>query len=173
MLFKQATFFLFCFVFISFQVAGQNCPSGKKNKKEGTESFSVMLTSNDYYSLIVQKKVSYTDTTVPPKYNLLFNAASRVKFNDSLLATKGTIDLLLANGTTLSIGNVAYTNANMGFGNSLLFTAGVAEDVISSLATSPVETLTVKEILTTSFATRKQKDQPALFACLWKARSKP
>ncbi|HEY0039962.1 MAG TPA: hypothetical protein VGB71_04815 [Flavisolibacter sp.] len=168
---RSRTYILLLFLAIAFSLASsaQKCPSGKKDKKAGIETFTHIFTSKEYYSLLVQKKVNFLDTAASPTYWLLLTAASRVHFTDSMLATKGTIELHLANGTTLVVNEVTYMNAPLG-NSSLGFSANLSVETIRQLAASPIETLSVKNVLSTSFATKKQNEQPDIFACLLRNR---
>jgi hypothetical protein len=168
---KPILLFLLLFLASGSYTSAQKCPSGKKDKKSGTENFSYIFTSKDYYSLLVQKETSYQDTSAAPKYWLLFTAASRVQFSDSMLATKGVIELRLTNGNVVTIDSVNYMNAPVGNG-SLGFSAHPSEETISMLTSSPIEMLTVKNVLSTSFATKKQHEHPAIFTCLLQAKPK-
>jgi hypothetical protein len=55
----------------------------------------------------------------------------------------------------------------LGFCCALGFMANnIYEEIILILSTNPIETITVKGILSTSFSPKKQKEQQRIFSCL-------
>src|SRR3982750_4042740 len=106
-------FLLIALTVLSFIANGQNCSSisGKKDKKRGIETVSGIITSKDFYSLLIQKETSFFDTSIRPKYLLFLNAASRVQFSDSTLNTTGKFQLKLRDGSTMSIESVSFINS--------------------------------------------------------------
>lgn len=162
----RSTIILF-FAFLAFNGYGQNCNSVsvKRDKNNGLITVSGIVTSNDFYSLLIQKQISMDDTLEPPHYLLFLNVASRVLFSDSALKTKGMFNLKLFDNSNLALEGVSFINRPLGV-NSLGFKVYVDEKVIQILAANPVVTLMVDETLKTNFNLKKQKQQQKIFNCL-------
>jgi hypothetical protein len=148
---------------------GQNCSviSATKDKKNGTETFSGMTHSKDFYTLLIRKKINHADKQAAAEYTILFVAASKVLLADSMLNTKGTIELTLLDNSIMKISKVTYTNNPIGQCCALGFHTIIEEDQIKILANNPIVTFKINEVqLTTSFAPKKQKQIQAICACL-------
>lgn len=146
---------------------GQNCNSisVKRDKENGIITVSGIVTSNDFYSLLIQKQISVDDTSDSPHYLLFLNAASRVKFSDSTLKTKGMFHLILSDSSILDLGGISFINRPLGF-KSLGFRVYVDKEVIQALAVKPIATLVVDDKLKTEFKLKKQREQKKIFSCL-------
>lgn len=154
--------------FLSSVTVGQNCSaiSGTKDKKKGYEAYGGVTNTKDHYSLLIQK-INYTDSIITAPYLFFLNAATRVLFNDSILNTFGTFELKLTDGSTIEIDSVRFQNNPLGFCCTLGFQANsITEEIIIRLSQTPIETIKVKGILTTSFSPKKQKEQQTIFTCL-------
>jgi|NGEPerStandDraft_6_1074524.scaffolds.fasta_scaffold38463_2 hypothetical protein len=147
---------------------GQNCSciSGVKNKSKGTEIIGGITNSKDFYSLLIQKEISYSNDSTIPRYFITVNAASKILFTDSILKTKGTIELKLLNDTVTYIENVTYLNNPLGYCCSLGFQAEVKENLIKTLSQNPIVNLIAKDILSTTFLPKRQKEQQTICKCL-------
>jgi hypothetical protein len=161
------TLVILFFAILTFNGYGQNCNSVsvKRDKENGVITVSGIVTSNDFYSLLIQKQISMDDTLDSPHYLLFLNVASRVLFSDSALKTKGTFNLQLFDNSNLDIEGVSFINRPLGF-SSLGFKVYVDEKVIQTLAANPVVTLMVDDRLKTDFKLKKQKQQQKIFKCL-------
>lgn len=161
-------FFAFILTALHFGSFGQNCfcISGTKDKEKGIETIGGVINSKDYYSLLIQKEIHYTDTTVTPKYIFYLNAASRVSLTDSMLKTTGTMKLQLLDNTTVAYDNVTYYNNPLGYCCSLGFKAYLTEEQVMVIANNPIVSITVLNSLTTSFNSRRQKEQQKIINCL-------
>ena len=160
---------LFFLIISSNLVQAQNCSciSGKMNKEKSSETISGIATSKDFYSLLISKELNYADTIIEAKYFLSLVAASRVLLTDSMLQTKGKINLKLRDNTEMLIDNVKYMNNPLGFQGALGFQATITEEQVKTLSTNPIITLIVPEIhLTTDFSSKKQKEQQKIYTCL-------
>ena len=148
---------------------GQNCfcISGTKDKEKGIETVGGVTNTRDYYSLLIQKIMNYRDTTETHKYRMFYNVASKVQFSDSLLNTRGTIELKLTNDSTIVIDSVEYQNSPLGFGPTLGFWFNVSEETIRILERYPIESISVKDVLMPSYFTKKRKkEQVRIIRCL-------
>ncbi len=157
------------FTLTSIFSSGQNCSliSGTKDKKTGTETIGGIISSKDFYSLLIHKKINQVDKSIRSSYTISLNAASKVLLSDSVLNTKGTFEFFLLDNSTVTVKNVTYMNNPIGYCCSLGFQAEVDEDQIKLLANNPIVTLKVNEImLITSFAPKKQKQQQTICSCL-------
>lgn len=154
-------------IVLTFNGYGQNCNSTsvKRDKESGLITVSGIVTSNDFYSLLIQKQISMDDTTQPPHYLLFLNAASRVQFSDSTLKTKGRLHLTLSDSSILDLENVSFINRPLGF-KSLGLRVYVDEKVMKVLAVKPIAILVVDDKLKTEFKLKKQKEQKKIFSCL-------
>ena len=161
------TIFILFFTILAFNGYGQNCNSVsvKRDKENGLITVSGIVTSNDFYSLLIQKQISIDGKLESPHYLLFLNVASRVLFSDSALKTKGTFNLKLFDNSNLVLKGVSLINRPLGF-NSLGFKIYVDEKVIQTLAANPVVTLMVDDRLKTDFKLKKQKQQQKIFNCL-------
>lgn len=155
-------------ILFSFESFGQNCScvSGVKDKTKGIETVGGVTNSQDFYSLLIQKEMSYVDDSSFPRYFLTINAASKVLLSDSILKTKGTLELKLLDNSSIIVDSVTYINNPMGYCCSLGFQCEVDEKVIQVLSKNPIQTLTVRNILSTTFLPRKQKEQQLIYNCL-------
>lgn len=158
---------LFFLTILTFNGYGQNCNSVsvKRDKENGIITVSGIITSNDFYSLLIQKQISMDDTLDSPHYLLFLNAASRVQFSDSMLKTKGIFKLNLSDNSNLDLEGVSFINKPLGF-KSLGFKVYVDEKVIQTLATNPIVTLVADNKLKTEFKLKKQRQQQKIFSCL-------
>lgn len=148
---------------------GQNCLciSGTKDKEKSIETVGGVANTRDYYSLLIQKIMNYSDTTESHKYRMFYNVASRDQFSDSMLNTLGTIELKLTNETTILIDSVEYQNSPLGFGPTLGFWFYISEETIKTLSNYPIESISVKDVLIPSHFTEKgKKEQIEIFKCL-------
>ena len=161
-------------LFISVYSNGQGCSciSGKKDKDKGIETVGGVTNTSDYYSLLIQKIMNYKDTTVSPKYRLFFNAASRVVFSDSTLKTLGTMNLKLTDNTSIVLDSVEYQNNALGYCCTLGFWVYISEENIKKLSENPIVTITVKDILSSSFNPKRQKEQQKIYKCLLNRKPK-
>jgi hypothetical protein len=159
---------------ISVFTWGQNCSciSRTKDKKTGIETVGGLTNSRDFYSLLIQKKMSSENDSAAPTYFLSLVAASRVLLTDSMLKTKGTIVLKLTDNSLTTIDNVTYMNDPMGLKGSLGFQCEVREDVIQTLSQNPIVLFTVEGILKTFFVPKKQKEQQKIYTCLLNRKPK-
>ncbi|WP_300599128.1 hypothetical protein [Niabella sp.] len=163
----RCVFCILSFMVLSFMGYGQNCKavSTRKDKENGIITVSGIATSKDFYSLLIQKQMSYDDTLVAPRYLLFLNAASRVKFSDSTLKTKGTFHLKLLDSSMISLDSVSFINRPLGF-SSLGFKVYVNEKVVQALSLNPIVTLMVDDKLKTDFKLKEQKKQQKIAGCL-------
>ena len=154
-------------LFISCKCLSQNCSgvSGKKNKEEGTEAFTALITSKEFYTLLISKIVDSKNPSKPPAYSFYLSAASKVLLSDSMLNTPGEMTLWLLDNTSISLENVKYYNNPLGFCCSLGFEVNVAEEHMRTLANNPIITLEILSLRTT-FAGKKQKDLSRIITCL-------
>jgi hypothetical protein len=161
-------------LFISVFSNGQRCSciSGTKNKDKGLETVGGVTNTTDYYSLLVQKIMNYKDTTVLAKYRLFFNAASRVVFSESTLKTLGTMYLNLTDNTTIVLDSVDYQNNVLGYCCTLGFWVSISEENIKKLSENPIVTILVKDILSSSFNPKRQKEQQKIYKCLLNRKPK-
>jgi len=170
---RQITLVLFL-LSISVYSNGQGCSciSGTRDKEKGIETVGGTTNTSDYYSLLVQKIMNNKDTTVVPKYRLFFNAASRVLFSDSTLKTFGIMELKLSDNTTIVLDSVEYQNNPLGFCCTLGFWVYISEENIKRLSENPIVTITVKDILSSSFNPKRQKEQQKIYKCLLNRKPK-
>jgi hypothetical protein len=154
------------------QAVGQeklNCSilSRTRVQNPDTETTGQSFNSKDFYYTLIEKTVDKKDKTKPPIYSILLSAASKVLLSDSMLSTKGTIHLVLQNGSTLLINKVKYANNPVGYCCMLGFSAEVEEETIKAIGESPFVTLTIKEVdLTTTYAPKKQTQAQKICKCL-------
>ena len=149
---------------------GQNChciSGGIRDKEKGIETVGGVTNTRDYYGLLIQKIMNYKDTTEPYKYRILYNVASRDQFSNSMLNTLGTVELRLTNDSLITIDSVKYQNNPLGFGPTLGFWFYLSEKDIKTLSNYPMESISVKNVLTPSYFTKKRKkEQTKIFKCL-------
>jgi hypothetical protein len=147
---------------------GQNCSciSGTKNKKDDTETIGGLTSSKDHYSLLFQKKISRKGSLQTVEYKLLLCVASKVLFADSMLKSQGTIMLTHADSSKTILNNVTYYNNPMNLGLALGFSVVMTETQVKKIEQSSVASLTVIDILTTSFADKKQRQLQKIAGCL-------
>ena len=160
--------YTFIFSFIAATCIAQNCSciSGTKDKQKGIETRGGITNTKDFYSLLIQKETNYKDLSEGPKYYLLLNAASRVVLSDSIVNTKGTIELLLNNSTRLTLDSAKCFNNQMPFGFSIAFIVTVTRDQLEIISKNPIVTFSAFGILSTSFKEKKQKEQQKIISCL-------
>ncbi len=149
------------FPFLSTILIGlifQGCSPVSKtiDKETGAISEGGVVSSKDHYSLLIQKRL-YPDSTL--NYLLYLHAASKVMLSDSLLNSKGTFELFLANGNNIIIEGAECENDPLGFGASIGFTATTTEEKIKPILNNPIQKITVFGILETEFSPKQQKEQ--------------
>ena len=154
----------------SIQSYGQGCGlvSGTKDKKTGIVTEGGIVSSKDFYSLLIQKRIDPNIPNDTLNYLLFLNAASRVMLSDSLLNSKGVFELLLINGEKIIIPNAKCENDPLGFGASIGFSVRTSESKIKKIIENPIQKIKVFGILETEFSTRKQKQQVKILTCLTK-----
>jgi len=150
---------------LSINLFGQGCGlvSGTKDKKTGIETKSGVVSSKDFYSLLIQKKLDPNDSL---NYRLFLHAASRVILSDSLINSKGTFELYLTNGERIVIENAECENDPLGFGASIGFTVMTTEETLMQIIESPIQKVKVFGMLETEFSRGKQKQQKKILTCL-------
>jgi hypothetical protein len=160
-------FFILVSSFYYFDSIGQNCHciSGTKDKNKGTETLGGLTSSADFYSLLFQKEINRKDTTVKPRYNLFLNVASRVLLSDSMLKTRGVMEVRLLDNSIMKYDSVSFHNNPLGFCCTIGFNVSLTEEEFKMIGTNPIVTLTVLDVKT-SFADKKQKEQQKIINCL-------
>ncbi len=155
-------------VSVSVYSHGQSCSciSGKRDKEKGIEVVGGVTNTRDYYGLLVQKIMNYNDTTLAPKYRLFFNVATKVLFSESTLETFGIMELKLTDSTTIVLDSVEYQNNPLGFCCTLGFWVYISEENIKRLSENPIVTITVDDILSSSFKPKRQREQQKIYKCL-------
>jgi hypothetical protein len=137
--------------------------SSSKDKETGIITKGGVVSSKDFYSLLIQKRINPTDSL---NYFLFLNAASKVMLSDSLLNSKGKFELFLTNGEKIIIDNAKCMNDPLGLGASIGFSVDTDEKTISQIITNPILKIKVFGILETEFAPRKQKQIQKIVNCL-------
>ena len=167
---KMINKFLFTFLFCSITVTltAQNCRgiSVSRDKNNGTETRSGITNSSDFYSLLIFKETNRADMSLEPKYSFLLNAASRVVLSDSIVNTKGVIELLLKNNSKLILENAKCFNNPMPFGFCIAFSVTVTKEQLEIISKNPIVTFSAFGIFSTSFKERRQKEQQRIINCL-------
>jgi hypothetical protein len=143
-----------------------SCVDTYKNKKKGTETTSGITSSNDFYSLLIQKEKNYKDLSQDIKYILLLNAASRVVLSDSITNSKGIIELQLIDNSTMVLENATCFNNPMGFGFCIAFKVIVTKEQLEIISKNPIINFSAFGILKTSFKEKSQKEQQKIVNCL-------
>ena len=162
-------FYLVILVFCTGSFYGQCGLVGKaKNKKTGIETSTGIVNSRDYYSLGIQKEKNFLNPEEKSKYYLLLNAASRVKLSDSILKSKGKMELYLNDGIKYTVENVKCLNDPLGLGNSIGFRVEITEEQLKEISNKSFSKLKVIGILETEFSKRTQKQQIKIMNCLLK-----
>jgi hypothetical protein len=151
---------------------GQGCGlvSGTKDKKTGIETKGGIVSSKDFYSLLIQKRIDPNILNDTLNYLLFLNAASRVMLSDSLVNSKGVFELFLTNGNKIIIQNASCENDPLGFGASIGFSVRTSKSNIERIMKNPIQKIQVFGILETEFSTRKQKQQIKILNCLTKKK---
>jgi hypothetical protein len=162
--------FLVLLVTIQFNLLyGQNCSLVRKTrvKNKETETVGASVHSKDFYTLLLEKTIDKNDKTKPPIYSLEFVAASRALLTDSLLNTKGTVELVLLDSSVITVDNVTFRNNPLGYCCALGFHAVIEEAKVRAIQQSPIVTLKIMEInLTTTFTEKKGKVLQTISGCL-------
>ena len=170
MIFKVIKKLLFTLIFCCITVTSiaQNCRgvSVSKDKNNGTETKSGITNSNDFYSLLIFKETNNGDIGSEPKYSLLLNAASRVVLSDSIVNTKGIIELLLKDNSKVILENAKCFNNPMPFGFCIAFSVTVTKEQLEIILKNPIVTFSAFDILKTSFKERRQKELQRIIDCL-------
>ena len=96
------------------------------------------------------------------------NVASRVVLSDSIVNSKGQVELLLKDNSKLLLENAKCFNNQMPFGFCIAFTVDITEEELKIISENPIATFNAFGILSTSFKGRKQKEQQKIINCLLK-----
>lgn len=160
--------FILCFILFSFKAISQNCScvDGSKDKKTGFAAISGIITSNDFYTLLISKQINFKDTTAAPVYKLYLHAASKVILSDSMLQTKGSLELKLSDSSVVTVDGVEYSNNPLGYCCSIGFDVIISEEKMRAIAKNPIAALTVVDLFTTTFPSKKFKKQSCIAECL-------
>lgn len=148
--------------------SGQDCGivSNARVKSAG-DVRGGQVQSEHFYSLLIERRMDGAWRTDSMAYSLFLNAASRVAMSDSVVASKGVIELKLTNGRTMVLENAECTNLPLGPSvPSVGFNVRVSERQMRMIAEHPVQTFTAFGILRTTFSERKMKRQQRIAQCL-------
>jgi len=162
--------FTLTFYSVVVTVIAQNCScvSAAKDKETGAETKTGIVNSSDFYSLLIQKEINNNDLSLEPKYSLLLNAASRIILSDSIVNTKGIIEILLKDNSKLILENATCFNNPMPFGFCIAFKVSVTKEQLEIIANNPIVSFRAFDILKTSFNERRQKEQQKIANCILK-----
>ncbi len=144
-----------------------SCVSSIKDKNTGKVTSTGITSSSDFYSLLISKENTLKELDFDMKYNLLLNAASKIVLSDSLVNTKGIIELLLKDNSKLILENAKCFNNPMPFGFCIAFSVTVTQEQLELIAKNPIVTFSAFNILRTSFNEKRQKEQQKIINCLF------
>ena len=152
---------------------GQNCKSVSVKKDEGNGLITVsgIISSKDFYILLIQKQISYEDTTDSPKYILFLNI-SKVKSSSNTLKSIGMFHLKFPDSSIISLEGVSFFNRPLGR-HSVGFKVYINEEVVHSLAINPIVTLLLDDKLKTDFKPKAQIQLQKICVCLLRTNPKP
>lgn len=154
-------------IFSFISINAQNCSGidGKKDKKTNITTYSGIVTTKEFYNLLIQKQIPAAGDPSSARYIFWLNAASKVLFTDSLLKTTGTMELKLQDGSSMTLDSVILYNNLPGPCCTLDFKVYLKEDQTRMIATNPI--VTIKAMgLTTSFLPKRMKKQQDIANCL-------
>ena len=155
-------------VILNTEAQNCSCISKSKNKKQGTESLGGMVSSKDFFTLLINKTIATKDGTNDLQYSLLLHAASRVILSDSMINATGQFELTLTDGSTVKWDGAHSYNDPLGFGNSIGFSIHLSKAQIEVVSKTPIVSMTIFGILTTEFSKANQKEQIRIVNCLLK-----
>ncbi len=158
---------LFTFI-LAFQLCGQDCGlvSKTKNKKTGIESSGGVISSKDYFSLLINKQYDPANPNDTLNYFVSLVAASRMKLTDSLLLAKGNFELQLTNGKFITWGNATCFNNPSGLEGAIGFQIKITERQIHEILEYPILKIKVFGFFETNFAATNQRQQQRIVGCL-------
>ncbi len=147
---------------------GQGCGiiSNKLDKKTGITYQGGIVTSKDYYSLLIRKVTDPGGSVDSLNYELLFNAASKFPFSDSVLNVPGQIEFISINGKSIKLPNVQHLNNPLGLGPSVGFLVRTTKSNIYKLTKDPAIKLVLSGLLETEFNQKNQKKLSKIADCL-------
>lgn len=147
---------------------GQNCGlvSGTKNKKTGVETKGGVVATQNFYSLMIQRRLNPAQPLDTLSVFLFLHAAAKSPLPDEILQSKGELVLLLSNGASLVVRNAECRNNPLHLGPSIGFTAHTTPKVLEQIAATPIVKITAFGILETEFTPRQQKQQVQIATCL-------
>jgi hypothetical protein len=147
-------------------ISGCSQVSYSKNKETGVETSGGIVSSKDFYSLLIQKEYDPNNPNNPYNYVLILHAASKVRLSESLIKSKGIFELLLANGQVLIIENVECLNDPLGFGGAIAFSVKTTEENIRTIYQNPIIKIKAFGILETEFSPKMQSRLQEIIASL-------
>jgi len=162
--------FIFCLLILLIcnKSKAQNC-SGvtlKKDKSTGIITSSGLLTSKEFYNLLIQKKIKPSDSSFIPEYSFYIIAASRVIFADSSLKKHPVMELKLMNDSVMNLIDVTLVNNPMGDGFSTIgFNASITAAELRVLKANPAKQV-YSAGLSVTFSDKACKKQKDIASCL-------
>ena len=168
---KQTLIILFAIISLSNAYSQCGKLDRTFDKETEIESYDVIISSKDYYSLMSRKNFDPSKENDSLNYFLFLHATSQVMLNDSILNSSGVFELTLASGKKIIIPNVKCMNKPLGF-TSVGFTVVCSEKVIEELASDPIQKIKVFGILETEFSMKKQATIMETSKCLLNQQKK-
>jgi hypothetical protein len=154
-----------CFALLFSSSFGQGCGciSKSKDKETGIVTKGGIVSSQNFYSLLINKKLNQKDSL---NYRVHLFVSSKIKLSDSFINSKGIFQLFLKNGDTVVLENATCKNSPMGARNLVVFTVITTENSLLQLLDNPILKIRVFGILETEFNTKNQKKQQKIISCL-------
>jgi hypothetical protein len=140
--------------------------SSFNDKKSGEQQFTGLVSSDDYYSLLLNKTKTKKDSVFKTEYTIALRAAAVRLFSDSVLNAFATLELTLMSGNRLTIDSVKCSNNPIKMGKSVGFQASISEYELKTLEGDPIVKFLVTGIMFTTFTGKKLKQQREIATCL-------
>ncbi|HTX88374.1 MAG TPA: hypothetical protein VMC08_05245 [Bacteroidales bacterium] len=154
--------------FLSAKPQSCSCISGIPDKNSGKNERGGIVSSKEFYSLLIDKTTVWAFPSLPPVYTLILTAASDVFLPDNLTATTGTFEVNLSDGSTVVWSGAHCSNEPFGMKGTVGFRVDVSESQILILSKSQISTLNAFGIITATFSVNSQKKQKKIVDCLLK-----
>lgn len=128
------------------------------------------ISSEHHYSLLILESRDTIAHGDPMSHVLFLHAASRYLFSDSMLRTRGSIELFLADDSVMVLPDAECSNNPIGIGPAIGFTARISEAQIRKLLLQPIARLKAFGVLETGFSLRQMERQKKMIRCVLRER---
>jgi hypothetical protein len=163
---KTRVLFFICIIITQLESVGQNCHENFDPKTEigGLIIAGGTISSNENYTLVIQKEYYFQNKLVPPKFH--FYLSSNFKLSDTIPINTGKIKFQLQDSSIITYDSIVFHNVQKPYGRTLGFEMYPTENQMRVFVNNPVVSITVFDNLKTTFKIKQQRKQQKIVYCL-------